>query len=304
MNSKNLKKDLSETITLLKKFLKNNIREDGSFSMRCFYGDSFFIASLSKLREDKELQIKILGSILRKNNKDNNAHPEFDLYAFSEVASEFKEIKSKLNKKAKEIKFKKLFFKKVSNWIILRSLIRLKKKNFFGHLLAKIQLWFILKINTFNGEITDNTLRMFYRKKNNLSSQYHAFATMLLGEIAVELNSEKYKNIFLEKLELSRKEISRNGKFKMHGRGKKQIFGYASLLFSLALAHSFTKDKSYLYDFEKVFYYLRSWQKKTGEIQMVLIRKNPNKYIYSYNNLVDYEAFLLLFLIKSKEILS
>jgi hypothetical protein len=196
------------------------------------------------------------------------------------------------------------FFRKVSNWVLLRSLVQFKTINPRKILMAKIQMKLILSFNIVDGFITDNTLRSFYKRRQSISDQYHAFATMLIGEIYLETKKEKHKELFLTFLQKLRNKIKDNGEAINYGRGKKQIFGYASIIYALVLAFTFTNDTTYLFDAQKVLQYVQMFQKKDGSIPLVLTNNDPTPYWFSYNNFFDYEAFLYFYLLKTHELIA
>jgi hypothetical protein len=95
------------------------------------------------------------------------------------------------------------------------------------------------------------------------------------------------------------------------GRGKRQIFGYASAIYALTLGEKFlliNSEKEILILLKE----LKKYQRKDGFIPLCLTKEEQNfgdkDYIKnktkikgweSYNRFYDYEAFLLYYLKKS-----
>ncbi|HEC63876.1 MAG TPA: hypothetical protein ENI23_01125 [bacterium] len=283
-------KKMKEVAEKILSFLEANFKD--GFNERSFYGETFTAATLEILKKDKEFKKELLASFRKKEIDNPSHHQEFNLYALQYMVPDI------------NLKFEKSFLRKVSNWILLRSLVRIRSRKQFEKFKGIIQAKIILIFNRHHGYFTDNTLRSIYKRKSSVSSQYHIFATMLVGEIYEETNNKFFKKEFLEGLNLSIKEVDDKGEAIRLGRGQKQIFGYAALLYSLALAYKITGEEKYLENFQKVFDYVKSYQLDSGRIPLVLTKQVPSKYIYTYNNLFDYLPFLAFQLTKSYNIIS
>lgn len=278
----------NEISTKLLSYLLEQVNSKSFFKERRFYADTFLAASLSLLNKEELNKVKLINNYID-NIKKTDDHIEFNFFALKICGLKRKKLP----------KFKTPFFRKATNWVLLRSLIRYQQGGFLNKLVAYLQTFIITKINSYRGYFTDNSIRMFYMKNKNISSQYHAFSTALIGELLLTSKSECLKNLFLKRLETVVSEISSSGKFEMQGRGKQQIFGYASAILSISIGYKLTRNKKYLKLIEKMLLYIKNFQKENGYIPLALVKKGQESYWMSYNNLYDYQTFLLLFLIKS-----
>lgn len=267
---------------------------------RSFYGESFTAAALATLGKNNDLQNTFVELFLR--NDEAPSHPEFNLFAWQAFLQ--KTTNNHIAALVSRPRFKKIFLNKVSNWVLLRSLVRIQTGRHAQRWIGLLEAHLILRYNTYQGYITDNTLRMLHERKKSVSSQYHAFATLLVGLIAETLPSPTLQKKFIHYLHTSRAEITADGHLKMRGRGRQQLFGYAAMLYALALAFRYTKKKEYLLDFQNILTYITSFtQKNNGEIPIVLTNQDPTPYLYSYNNTVDYLAFLCFVLARTSRLL-
>jgi hypothetical protein len=283
-------------------YLKANYSVENGFAERCFYGETFTMATLSLLNKDAEWQKNLFKTYITREKSNPSNHEEFNFFALQEYLSFNPEVPIKPNvEESITLKFRSSFLRKVTNWVLLRNLVRIKS---YRNLFTTFQINLVLKLNKYKNYITDNTLRSYSKRKNSLSSQYHAFANLLIGEIYEETKNTKYKELFIKNLELNIQEIKDNGEAITTGRGQKQIFGYAAFLYSLAHAYRLTKEERYLSTFNKVLDYVKSYQEESGKIPLVLSREeNVQQYLYSYNNLFDYLPFLIFWLAKSNELI-
>lgn len=300
LEKKLLSNSVFSSLNNLHTFFEQNITK--LLSERSFYGETFLAAALSKQKKSRDIQEKLLDSFFEKNFSFPTHHPEFNLYALQHYEGNYLEEKRK--NYLQNMDFELPFYRKVSNWVLLRSLVQLKTKSKKKIFVANIQMKLILMVNVVDGYITDNTLRSVHKKKKSISDQYHAFATMLIGEIYLETKKQKHKKLFLKYLNKLIPKIDENGEALKEGRGKKQIFGYASLIYALTLAYSFTQDVFYLEKAEKVLQFVMSFQKQDGSIPLVLTHNNPSQYWLSYNNFFDYEGFLYFYLLKTYELIA
>lgn len=289
---------IDSTIKTLLDFLKAHYTTTGGFDERTFYGESFTAASLALLAIESKWQDNLQKSFFSRIAATSDTHPEFNYYAWQHLPSS--KQNTHLQEYLKRPIFNQLFVRKVSNWVLLRALVRVKTQKKLQVTTGLMQALSVVALNTSNGFITDNTLRSIHKKKSSISSQYHAFATLLLGEIYLSTQITYFKIKFLEGLEVSLSEVTAHGEFIMKGRGEKQIFGYASLLYSLSLGYSLIKDERYLQTFEKVFTFLQPYFLKREGIDFILSESMRDRYTYSYNNLLDYIPFFLFYLVKSK----
>lgn len=302
MTTYNHKDLLVSTDTLIEKidnFLSTCVI-DGHFDERTFYAEAFYAAGLKLLNRRVELQQTLFDHYFN-NQIKHDTHPEFNAYAWQYYFDETKckDPKMLINK----IKFKQLFMRKVSNWVLLRSLVRIRRGG-FSWVAGILQAIVIIEINSHRGFTTDNSLRMLHKKSTALSSQYHAFATMILGEIYIETKFSYFKEKFIkgaEKIIIDK----RGNNLNWRGRGRKQIFGYASMARCFSLAYFVTFEDKYLHELREILLLLHENQYESGEIPLVIASKNKQKiYWETYNNRFDYLSFLFFQLAETRRLLN
>lgn len=296
---KRKKKDLDIFIKNLETFLSSKLK-NGLFPLENYYGEIFFAGAT----QDKIIKEDILRSYLQRDKTNIDFHWEFNNYILQQL---------KLNDKIfKTYYFNRPFYKKVTNWIFLRSLIFLKSKNQILKLKGHLLILLTLLINQRNGILYDNRL---YKNKE-FSHQYHAFATVVLCEIFIETGNQFYKKRLESAIRELKKMCISIKHFNDRGRGSKQIFGYSSAIYALTLGkHLFGIDS------EKEINLLTKeflkYQRKDGSIPLCLDKKefeftekdyknkiNKINGWESYNRYYDYVSFSYYFLKKSLKFLN
>lgn len=132
------------------------------------------------------------------------------------------------------------------------------------------------------------------------SFQYHSYTTALLCQYyslhhSSQTKDRGLKKAILKAVDFISTHITPEGDFCYFGRGQKQIFGYASTIYSLVMAYRITGEKNYLDKSMLVFEYTNKYPKNT----IVLNNKEKQKAgWYKYNSKLDYITFfgVLLFL--------
>lgn len=292
-----MKETISNITNKLEKFLSSKLK-NGKFPLDNYYGELFFAGVI----DIKKIKKEILNYYKKRNKSDIDFHWEFNNYILQQL--------DVLEKEYNYLYFNRPFYKKVTNWMLIRSLIYLRSKKISkilqGHLIILLTIIF----NQRKGILYDN--RIYKRKE--YSVQYHAFATLILGEIFLETRNKFYKKRF-EKAILQLKRISKTIKNFSVGRGKRQIFGYASAIYALSLGKNFlsiNSDKEILVLLKE----LKKYQRKDGFIPLHLAKEELKfrdedyrklgvkiKGWESYNRFYDYESFLYYYLRKSISIL-
>lgn len=280
------------SVHALLQHMKNSFDDIEGFRDRSFYAEPMIIATLSLLGEDSKWQKSLRETFERRESVLPSRHNEFHYYAL-QIAN-----------MAPQLLFFRWFVRQVSNWVLLRAVVLARSPAWYHHFYSAFLARLILKINRHNGFITDNSLRMYYLRQQSVSTQYHAFATMLVGELALETQSSYYWKEFLKCIDSTRSLITLRGEIEMTGRGRRQLLGYAATLYSCALAYHYTLRNEYLRDFEKIFFYVSSWQEVSGNIPLVLSQSNLSNLTYDYNNALDYLSFWGLCVVRSVQLLS
>jgi len=283
-------------------FLKDYVLTNNGFNARSFYGETFSLALLSRNNMlNMAIRLKLYDSFDRIDKDDSQFHWEFNNYALLDYIEHSKD--KSFNKFLKPLKFK---HSTSTNWTLLRSNTRLKanKDKVLAIKEAKD------KINTYqleSGLILDDV--------GVKSFQYHCFSMAMVAEIYESTQDTYFKDSFLKGVEFIRYFILSNGDSLYIGRGQNQSFGYGTLIYILAMAYSFTKDKTLLGDIYKVSNFLKKYQRENGSFPLVMngIEKNIPKVVdmnsdefvgwYAYNNYFDYLPFMGFFIAKAYKIL-
>ncbi len=162
-----------------------------------------------------------------------------------------------------------------TNRIALTALNYLSRYREFGNVLdllkAKSNINIVLKRQTEHGFFPDNI--------DSYSSQYHAYTLALLYQYYEITKDEKVKKAFLKGVNC----ITEHS----FGRGKEQIFGYASIIYALNGAAKISKNRYYSEKAKKVFEYVSRFINKKSNYPIVL----KNEKLYSYNHKSDYLSF-------------
>jgi hypothetical protein len=301
---KKIKKEINAINQNLLNFLNKQIGPTG-FPLENYYGETHAAAAFS-ISERHIGKIPLLVEAYDKKEKSSiNTHSEFNNYALQQVnPNHYKRI----HEIYIPLKFNNFFYRKVTNWMLLRALIYLKaNKKMKGHFITKTTLFFQ---QDKEGILYDN--RIYHKKE--LAYQYHAFATCLLGEIAQITKNKFYLKRFLRALNYLLKVTSSIKIFeKKNLRGSKQIFGYSSAICALAIGYKLTKNKNCLRNIEILLIYLKKFQRKNGSLPLALTKKefeikrytNNTKPLFweSYNRYYDYLGFTAFYLAKTLELI-
>jgi hypothetical protein len=303
---KKIKKEINAINQNLLDFLYKQIKDKGSFPLKSYYGETHTAAAFSIANKYSDLIPLIINSYLDKDKRGIDVSWEFNHSALQHIKKQhYKEISSALY----PLYFNMPFYRKVTNWMLLRALIYFRSIKKFDHLKANLIVWLVLLLQQRKGILFDNRI---YRKKEK-SHQYHAFATSLLGEIYLLTKNKFYLERFNQAF-IYLKKITKNPKsFNIVGRGSKQIFGYVSAIHSLILGGFIFKDSGALDHALALANHLKKFQRKNGSFPLVLAKSEFNLSISkykdnlklknweSYNTYYDYLGFTALYLEKTKK---
>jgi hypothetical protein len=287
---------LKEIYNKLDNFLLSKIKK-GKFPLKNYYGEIFFAGAIKNNKIKKE----ILSYYKKRDKSDIDFHWEFNNYLLQQLGVSEEEYNY--------LYFNRPFYKKVTNWMFMRSLVYLRSKKTLKILQGHLIILLAIFLNQRKGILYDN--RIYKRKE--YSVQYHAFATLMLGEIFLETKNKFYKKRF-ESAIIQLKKMSKTIKKFSVGRGKGQIFGYAAAIYALSLGKkylSINSKKEILILLKE----LKKYQRKDGFIPLCLTKEelgfkdedyekrgNKIKGWESYNRFYDYEAFLYYYLRKTLKI--
>lgn len=171
-----------------------------------------------------------------------------------------------------------------TNRIALSALnYMLRYKDFgslFDKLKAKSNINLVLKRQTNQGFFPDDI--------NSYSSQYHAYTLTLLYQYYDITKNERIKQAFMKGINcLSEKSF---------GRGKNQIFGYASAIYAFNGAAKISKNKYYSEKAKKLLEYVSKFMNRKNNYPIVL----KNEKLCSYNHKSDYLSFFAYYLLLSE----
>lgn len=300
---KEVKKKLKETAAEITSYLASQVSETG-FPARTYYGELFSAVLFSQYRDKYSPEIAtLLKTFQTKDTADPQFHWEFNFHAYQLLTAETTAVDppSILANQT----FRTLFVNKVTNWILLRSLVRVSTEDTLSFFIGIFQAWIALTCNiNKDGIIYDDYLT----KNRAYSDQYHAFSLALLAQLFDKTGISFFKKLFFRGLKYLLNTAKGRPDVIYRGRGANQIFGYASILYSLAWAWNDTNDQSYLSQLSDILEYLLTFQRNDGSFPLVLQKaergypigdagNNPKFPGWeSYNNYFDYLPFLGVYL--------
>lgn len=275
----------------------------GRFPARSFYGDAFSVL-LWTWRGGKYEEA--ISNALQACETLDREHPEFH-WEFNNYA--LLHYRARTGDRRVDSLLCPLRFKGTlcTNWTLLRSAARFAagKQRVKGlrQLIGKLRHYQLP-----SGQILDDDgVRSF---------QYHGFSAALLAEMS------EYSVLFwlrrpsLRALDFIRHFILPNGDTLYIGRGQEQSFGYGALLYGLAQAYRMTGSAEYLQDLERVWCFVKRFQREDGSFPLVFngVEKGFPKIIdtqdprypgwYGYNNYFDYLPFFGTYLARTAEVLA
>lgn len=308
-----MKEKLKELLILIKSInhnLMNFLAKKSSkkgFPLINNYGETSTAAAFSILNKHTEKIPELIFSYRSKEKIHIDTHWEFNNAALQQVNPKFypgvKEAHLPLY-------YNMPFYRKVTNWMLLRSLAYLRDKNLTNNLRGHFIVLLNLVFQQGKGILYDER----FARKRKISHQYQAFATSLLAEIYNE-----NKNLFYRRrLKLAMKVLKRMTNsvefFKQRGlRGYNQIFGYSSGIHALIMGSIIFNDSLCLDRAIMLAKHLKKYQRKDGSLPLVLsekefkLKKYEEGKLYpdweSYNTLYDYLGFTSLYLAKSEKLI-
>lgn len=274
-----------------------------NFECRSFYGETFTLALLHRTGSlSEDIKQKLLSAYDLIDKDDSQFHWEFNNYALLDYYHQS-------NDKNIVIYLESLRFKNTpcTNWTLLRSNCRLKAGIDTAIALKEAKIK-IKKFQLDSGLILD--------EPGVKSFQYHCFSMAMICEIFEQTRDSYFYASFIKGVEFIRHFILSNGEALYIGRGQNQSFGYAALIYILALAYRHTLDKTILGDIELVLGFLSTFQREDGSFPLVM--NNTEESIpqnidmkdpqfagwYPYNNYFDYLPFMGVFLSKASLVLT
>ena len=233
-----------------------------------------------------------LGFIKKRSEIKGMFRWDFKRYALTKTYSL---LKNELNSELKEeleifIKSEHELYSFKTNRLALQSLnLALRYQEFKDERdinKAKKLIEKVLKRQTKQGFFPDEI--------NSYSSQYHSFILALLYEYFLITKDDNVEHFFMKGIDFSISLMDKNGFFDF-GRGKKQIFGYASLIYALYGASNIMMDSYYAKIAEIVESNVVKKIKDGKDYKIVF----DNEKLYYYNHVSDYLPFFAYYLLAS-----
>ncbi|NQU88052.1 MAG: hypothetical protein HQ541_20075 [Mariniphaga sp.] len=273
------------------------------------YGNSFYaLACLLRYKKTKDSiwKIRALKALNAEINIiKNRAHINKDVFRWEfknyALIQSYLLIKDELDKKTKSALSKTIISwsnldSYQTNWLAMRALNYKLRYNVFKKILDSWRSGLDLKLT-----LRKQTKEGFFPDEFASNSfQYHAYILALLFQYYELTGDKKVRNAFLKGVEFIKYFISPDGNFNYYGRGKKQIFGYASSIFALAGAYEITNKIEYAFLAKRVFSYTRKFK---GFPIVLGTDESKREGWYAYNNKSDYLGFAAVYYFYAGEIL-
>jgi len=145
-------------------------------------------------------------------------------------------------------------------------------------------------------------------KNASRALQYHVYTLALLHRIYLLSKKAYIRMMIIRGLEYLLPFIDPEGEFNYRGRGQRQIFGYAALLYVLEASKRLNPARANVYQYylDLVWKYLYGFQCKQGYFPLVLSRTNDLKQAgwYVYHHLTVYNAITAVWLYLAGDISS
>lgn len=296
VQSQNIAERLNITVSRLASFLTGNLGDKG-FKERSFYGEAFLAGLL--FQDNYSLAEKCLNWQIEKSrlSKEVAAHKEFHLYPFGKTAS----LPEYFTSTVFPISLKE----KPTNWILLRTLCKVKNGNPLQSTIWQIVSLIVLTVNYKHGLLVDRRIGRVIKRdlsEEYLSHQYHSFMLAILIDIYESTGNKLYQHFFWKGLGYMTGQIENNGRIKPKGRGQEQLLGYASLIYSLAWAQKNRPKENYEQLLKATVDYTINFQKPDGSFPLVLKAGDDKSMWETYNNLFDYLPFTALMLKRAAQL--
>jgi hypothetical protein len=290
--------ELKRSAEKLTNFLQTHLSTDG-FDSRTFYGEIFMAVACQYCDSDKKI---IQDALQGHKNKlllslETKQHQEFHLYAYN-----FLEESNKMSLGEPNLHFKHTIRVKPTNWILLRGLSKIRYGNTLDRITWKFLLPIIIRYNQIDGQILDRGIGAMIRcdkQEKYKSDQYQAFMLVLLTDLFEQTKNAFYLQAFNKGLTSLLKQLTANGEVIRSGRGKNQIFGYASIIYALTWSITKQKKNEFIPILQNIFNYFQEFQNQDGSYPLVLKNNDDPSQWESYNNLFDYLPFTATMLFRS-----
>lgn len=297
-----LHEEFTQSANALLHFLQSRVTPHG-FADRTFYGEIFTLLACEYSDSECTFTQDLAKGHVEKLKKleETRQHQEFHLYAYSLLSPTYQAFFD-----APNLHFKHTIRAKPTNWILLRGIAKIRFGSIFEKQFWKWILPIIIQYNTRNGFILDRGIGAMIRKEEKdayLSDQYQAFILVLLTDLFDLTKNPFYLKSFENGLTALLAHQTKTGEIIRFGRGKKQIFGYGSILYALSWSIIKQHKNEHIPSLQQIFMYVRSFQNKDGSFPLVLTKGDDLSLWERYNNLFDYLPFLTTMLYRSVHLL-
>lgn len=297
-----LHEELKQSADHLMHYLHTQLTPSG-FEARTFYGEIFTLLGCEY--SDSECtftQDLVKGHVEKlKTLEEARQHQEFHLYAYSLLSSTYQAFFD-----APNLHFKHTIRAKPTNWILLRGIAKIRFGSIFEKQFWKWILPIVIQYNTRDGFILDRGIGAMIRKEEKdvyLSDQYQAFILVLLADLFDLTKNPFYLTSFEKGLTALLSHQTETGEIIRSGRGRKQIFGYGSILYALSWSIIKQHKDENISSLQQIFKHVRSFQNTDGSFPLVLTKGDDPSLWERYNNLFDYLPFLATMLYRSAHLL-
>ncbi len=270
----------------LSDWLKKEFGQHG-FSSRTFYGEAYAATLWSYLGESA-LSTKALAAMEEKKREYQEVkdHNEFILYAHYLINGAIQE----------NIPLLRAIRQKPTNWILLRLLLRIITASGVRRNALIFIAVLVVRINRLKGGLLlDRRLgRMILKDRREAyrSDQYHAFMLVMLADLWNVTKKNFFKKVFFDGLFFVMESYKKNGEVIAVGRGKKQLFGYAALIYAFSVGYAYSSDERYLRMLDHILAFIEAHHRADGmPLPLVLVDGEEKQYWESYNNYYDYAPF-------------
>lgn len=306
-------KELEQSAGEVADYLSLHFDKEKGYPAREFYGSAFSIWLWSGWPEKYKKKIAECAEYIERSSKLDNKHGkyhwEFVRFALNSTFKETGRVDGFKNTAA-ILGRQRFAYTRVANWILLRSTVRCFSQSRIQRIIGSLErLTALLYFQKRNGFIED--------EKHKPTIQYHAFSTSLVGlQILDFKKNDKFTGRrFKKAIDILDLLLFDSGQMNYLGRGQGQSFGYASGILAYVLAWRILRKEEYLIKANKIFYYLKSYQREDGSYPLVLRRDEVGypgvidtadiNYLgwYSYNNYFDYLPFTAALLHKARTII-
>ena len=185
-----------------------------------------------------------------------------------------------------------------TNWTAMRAVSYRLRYSLFGvtrdRWRSNLELGLVLTKQTPDGFFPDTS--------KSYSFQYHVYTLALLSLLIQEFDIQQVLSRFLAGVDLIADFIDPDGDFNYFGRGQRQIFGYVSLIYALAVASRVATredDRARYAELASRVFHFVSRNQPNGQWKLIVLNDSEKDRLgwYDYNYSGDYLVFAGVYLL-------